>query len=1141
MPLNGFMGGSPASSSGTSTTGLPDWAKGYAQDTLAKQAALANRPYEAYKADRIQGFDPMQVTAQQQAADMKTSPLTAQAAGIAGEIADKAKSASYSPSEFGNQFSAPNPYSASAFSNQFSAPDKYTSSNFNYDKVDSPTLTNYQMEGPADVLGQKTSAAQLQNAPEVSAAQLQGPERTSFERAEAERIQALPLRDLQMRAAGDISAERIGTNSFTQPGTADAYMSPYMQSVVDIQKREAARQSGIQGTQQQAQAAQAGAFGGSRDAIMRAERERNLAQQMGDIQATGSQAGFQNAQQQFNAEQAARLQAAQANQQTGLTAAQANQGVQQQAGLQNLSAGLQTQGLQAQTGLQAQQANQQTGLQALLANQQAGMQTGQFNSQMGYNTNLQNAQLAQQAALSNQSLKGQYGLQQGQFNQAASMQDAQLAQQAALANQQAGLTVGQQNLAANLQTQQLGSGQSMQAQLANQQAGLTAQQAAEQSKQFGANQGMTSAQMAAQYGLAGQQAAEQSKQFGANQGMTSAQMAAQYGLAGQQAAEQSKQFGANYGMQGLQTGLSASGQLGGLGAQQFQQGLDVNQLQAAYGAQKQAMGQQGLNQAYQDYQNQREYPQQQLSNMANMMRGLPIGSTTNYTGTQNPGSPSFGQMLGSAGAAAYGLKQFFADGGSVDSQQNIESIVSKLSDQQLTQAEEAAKARGDQEQLQAIQMEKAARASMQRGIGALPVDMDQMLPTEQSMARGGIVAFAGGGTGYNPNASPSSDTGYDATLDDDEEDTNAPAQGPGNQKVYDEALQNQLAQIKALGSSNYESMKPEDYNRIIEKRRASLIEGAGESPYAGMREDIKRMEADSAKNLRQGKGLAALQAAAAMLEGNSLPRALATGVKEFGGAYSAAVKASQAEKDARQRKLENIADAERKEKMGFNTAAIAAADQARKDHQDEQRAKVEKIKLVGLLNSKLAGSAKPGAVKAPATLKAAELAIQSAVKTRMAREKPKGGETPEMMQDRITSEESNRVLAMQQQRQIFSMADYGGARVGLEENKQDTTKQTNASNAWEKASSKLKISPEYLDAKDAARKQMLEDAKVEAYARFGLAPPAAPPAAPKAAPAAAPARTVPASQIPAGTTFGKAVPGKGTEVLKDGKVIGYAN
>ena len=60
LPLNGFMGGSPSSSSGTSTTGLPDWAKGYAQDTLAKQSALSEVPYQTYDADRIQGFTPMQ-------------------------------------------------------------------------------------------------------------------------------------------------------------------------------------------------------------------------------------------------------------------------------------------------------------------------------------------------------------------------------------------------------------------------------------------------------------------------------------------------------------------------------------------------------------------------------------------------------------------------------------------------------------------------------------------------------------------------------------------------------------------------------------------------------------------------------------------------------------------------------------------------------------------------------------------------------------------------------------------------------------------------------------------------------------------------------------------------------------------------
>ena len=121
--------------------------------------------------------------------------------------------------------------------------------------------------------------------------------------------------------------------SFTNAGTAGTYMSPYMQNVVDIQKREAQRQSGIQGTQQQAQAAQAGAFGGGRDAIMRAERERNLGTQMNDIQAQGLQSAFTAAQNQYNTEQNKNLanittmanlgNTQQQTEQAGLTAAQA--------------------------------------------------------------------------------------------------------------------------------------------------------------------------------------------------------------------------------------------------------------------------------------------------------------------------------------------------------------------------------------------------------------------------------------------------------------------------------------------------------------------------------------------------------------------------------------------------------------------------------------------------------------------------------------------------------------------------------------------------------------------------------------------------------------------------------------------------
>jgi hypothetical protein len=117
-------------------------------------------------------------------------------------------------------------------------------------------------------------------------------------------------------------------------GAADYYMNPYQQSVTDIGKREAARQSAIQGTQQQGQATQAGAFGGGRDAIMRAERERNLGQQMGDIQAQGSNAAFQQAQAQFNADQGRRMQAQQLGEQS-----------------RQFGAGINMQGLQ--TGLQA--------------------------------------------------------------------------------------------------------------------------------------------------------------------------------------------------------------------------------------------------------------------------------------------------------------------------------------------------------------------------------------------------------------------------------------------------------------------------------------------------------------------------------------------------------------------------------------------------------------------------------------------------------------------------------------------------------------------------------------------------------------------------------------------------------------------
>ena len=83
---------------------------------------------------------------------------------------------------------------------------------------------------------------------------------------------------------------------------AEHYMSPYQQSVTDIAKREALRDYGKQLPQMAASAQKAGAFGGSRHGIMQAEAQRNMNQQLQDLQTTGLQSAYTNAQGQFNAD-----------------------------------------------------------------------------------------------------------------------------------------------------------------------------------------------------------------------------------------------------------------------------------------------------------------------------------------------------------------------------------------------------------------------------------------------------------------------------------------------------------------------------------------------------------------------------------------------------------------------------------------------------------------------------------------------------------------------------------------------------------------------------------------------------------------------------------------------------------------------
>ena len=102
-----------------------------------------------------------------------------------------------------------------------------------------------------------------------------------------------------MAGIGGMRAGRAGEDYMrmaTDPRATSAFMSPYMQNVVDQQKQRALQDYGRQIPGLQAAGIRSGGRGGTREALLQAESQRNLQSQLGDIQATGLQNAFQQAQ-----------------------------------------------------------------------------------------------------------------------------------------------------------------------------------------------------------------------------------------------------------------------------------------------------------------------------------------------------------------------------------------------------------------------------------------------------------------------------------------------------------------------------------------------------------------------------------------------------------------------------------------------------------------------------------------------------------------------------------------------------------------------------------------------------------------------------------------------------------------------------
>lgn len=92
--------------------------------------------------------------------------------------------------------------------------------------------------------------------------------------------------------------------SYTDTGVAAKYMNPYLQQALEPQIFEARRQSEIENLKNKAAATRAGAYGGSRQALMESENERNLLQNLANITGQGYQKAYDVGATQFNTEQA---------------------------------------------------------------------------------------------------------------------------------------------------------------------------------------------------------------------------------------------------------------------------------------------------------------------------------------------------------------------------------------------------------------------------------------------------------------------------------------------------------------------------------------------------------------------------------------------------------------------------------------------------------------------------------------------------------------------------------------------------------------------------------------------------------------------------------------------------------------------
>jgi hypothetical protein len=579
----------------------------YVYNYLSMGEAAAKQPFQPFTGQRFAGPSNLQTQAFSGLAGLQQPSQFQTASNLFTDAGTRAMGFGYTPSgtpSYGqvgsqnifSQYQAPDAYQPGLFQNRFQGPGAYQPQG---------ATSGFQMPSPYQA-GNFSSGFGYQAGP---ATQFQN----QFQGPGAYR----PSTDFTQGIGGQsYNANQFQTGLGPVKSVQD-YMSQYTGGVSDIAAREATRQADVSRQAEQGRLAQAGAFGGARQAIMEAERQRNLGTQIGDIRAKGLQEAYDRAQQQ-------RLQEAG----LGLEAQRATEGSRQ---------------FGASFG--------QQGLAQLLQARQMGEQSQQFGSQQD---------------MQSRQLQAQYGLSAQQAQEAARQFNAGQALTAEQLQAQFGLDAQK----AQEMSRQFGAQQAMTGAETGARLGLQAQQQTAQDRQFAAQQAMNAQQLQAQFGLSADQAAEASRQFGSGQRMTAAQLQAQFGMDAQKAnqmasmqaqqynqqaaleanrqAEASRQFGATYGMDALRQQLAAGQALAGLGQTQYGKQLEGLESLLRAGATQQQLAQQPLDFGYQQFQESMKYPMQQAQFMQSLAQGLPLQARPYNEGDSGLGSALSGGLSGLA-------------------------------------------------------------------------------------------------------------------------------------------------------------------------------------------------------------------------------------------------------------------------------------------------------------------------------------------------------------------------------------------------------------------------------------------------------------------------------------------------------------